>query len=81
MLSRNFSNGFGPEEYLIRTGEKGAYQINADLFSNVQNPQPVTCKLRIITNQGKPEKEEEWCTVFRLEKMKKKIPIAVVLLR
>jgi tetratricopeptide (TPR) repeat protein len=60
-LSGDVTNGFGPEEYLIRVAPRGSYTIEIDTFaSDRTNPNgPSTVQARIIRNFGRPNQSEE----------------------
>jgi uncharacterized protein YfaP (DUF2135 family) len=36
MLSKDFSKGYGPEEYLLKNAIAGAYQIRVKLFASLE---------------------------------------------
>jgi hypothetical protein len=60
-LSNDMTQGFGPEEYLLRVAPPGAYDIRANVFSadriNPNGAQRVTA--RIIRDWGRPTEREE----------------------
>jgi hypothetical protein len=60
-LSRDMTQGFGPEEYLLRTAPRGNYEISANVFAadriNPNGAQRVTA--RIIRDWGRPTEREE----------------------
>ncbi len=60
-LSGDVTNGYGPEEYLIRRAQKGVYEIRANTFaSDRSNPNgPSTLTVRVIRNFGRPSQSEE----------------------
>ncbi len=60
-LSGDVTNGFGPEEFLLRTAPRGTYTIEIDTFaSDRTNPNgPSTVQARIIRNFGRPNQSEE----------------------
>ena len=60
-LSGDVTNGFGPEEYLIRSAGSGTYTIQTNSFApDHTNPNgPSTVAARIIRNFGRPNQTEE----------------------
>lgn len=60
-LSGDVTNGYGPEEYLIRRAQKGVYEIRANTFaSDRSNPNgPSSLTVRVIRNFGRPNQSEE----------------------
>jgi len=67
MLSRDFSHGYGPEEYLIRTAEEGTYTISVRLFSALSKATGTTISVRIWSYYGNPQKEQEQRYTLRLQ--------------
>lgn len=60
-LSGDITDGYGPEEYLVRRAISGAYAIRANTFaSDRANPNgPSTLTVRLIRNFGRPDQSEE----------------------
>ena len=60
-LSGDVTNGYGPEEYVIRTASAGKYEVRAKTFaSDRANPNgPSTLTVRLIRNFGRPGQSEE----------------------
>lgn len=60
-LTGDVTNGFGPEEFMIRAAPRGIYTIEIDSFaSDRTNPNgPSTVQARIIRNFGRPNQSEE----------------------
>lgn len=60
-LSDDMTQGFGPEEYLLRVAPRGSYDIRTNVFSadrlNPNGAQRVTA--RIIRDWGRPTEREE----------------------
>jgi len=79
LVSRDFTRGYGPEEYLIRNSEKGLYKIKTDYYSNNSSSAigPVTVQLDIYTNYGR-ENEQHKTTTIQLSKSKKEIEIGEI---
>ncbi len=60
-LTADVTNGFGPEEFVLRRADNGSYQIQANSFApDRTNPNgPSTLSARIIRNFGRPNQSEE----------------------
>jgi hypothetical protein len=60
-LSGDVTNGYGPEEYVIRRANTGKYEVRAKTFaSDRANPNgPSTLTVRLIRNFGRPSQSEE----------------------
>ena len=60
-LSGDVTNGYGPEEYIIRRANSGKYEVRAETFaSDRTNPNgPSTLTVRLIRNFGRPSQSEE----------------------
>lgn len=60
-LTADVTNGFGPEEYMIRDAGRGTYTIEIDSFAaDRTNPNgPSTVQARIIRNFGRANQSEE----------------------
>lgn len=60
-LSGDVTNGYGPEEYIIRNANSGKYVVRANTFaSDRANPNgPSTLTVRLIRNFGRPNQSEQ----------------------
>lgn len=60
-LSGDITNGYGPEEYVIRRAVAGTYDIRANTFaSDPANPNgPSSLTVRLIRNFGRADQSEE----------------------
>lgn len=60
-LSGDITDGYGPEEYVIRRAIAGEYQVRATTYaSDAINPNgPSVLTVRLIRNFGRPEQTEE----------------------
>ncbi len=68
LVSRDFTQGYGPEEYLLRKALGGTYTIQANYFGS-QSPEltgPVTLQLDIYSNYGREDEKHKAITI-RLE--------------
>jgi len=78
MISRNFSHGYGPEEYLARNAQHGKYQIWVKLFSSMQKYTGTTILVKIWAYFGDPTKEEEVSYSVRLQNDRESCHVADV---
>ena len=64
-LSRDFTQGYGPEEFCIKTAPKGKLKIEANYFGNHQQKllQPVTVQAEVYTNFGRANQKREVLTL------------------
>lgn len=64
-MSRDFTQGYGPEEFCIRTSPGGSFKIEANYFGNHQQKllQPVTVQAEVYTNFGRPNQRREVLTL------------------
>jgi len=70
MVSRNFTNGYGPQEYLVRHAVTGVYIVKVKLFASPETAYGTTVLVNIWTDFGRPVKEKESTCFVRLEKAK-----------
>ncbi|CAF3314541.1 unnamed protein product [Rotaria sp. Silwood2] len=65
MISRDFTSGYGPEEYLIRKAVKGTYRVRAKYFANHQQSLTgaTTIMLHIYKYYGQPYQQKEIVTL------------------
>ncbi len=70
-MSRDFTRGYGPEEFLIKNALKGKYKVEVNYYGSSQQrvAGPPSIKARLISNFGK-ENETEKVISFRLEQSK-----------
>eukprot|EP01125_Pyxidicula_operculata_P008985 TRINITY_DN296_c0_g4_i1.p1 TRINITY_DN296_c0_g4~~TRINITY_DN296_c0_g4_i1.p1 ORF type:complete len:763 (-),score=218.98 TRINITY_DN296_c0_g4_i1:63-2225(-) len=76
MMSRNFSHGYGPVEYLIRNAQVGNYEVSLTLFSSMMKYTGTTVHVQIWTGYGDPTKEVLTTYSVRLEKDKESYKVA-----
>ncbi len=64
-MSRDFTQGYGPEEFALRNAEKGVYKIEANYFGTRKQSvlQPVTVQAEVYTNFGRPNEKREVLTL------------------
>jgi len=70
-MSEDLTDGYGPEEFMLKNAVKGEYKIFVDHFAdNMQKVSgPTILKVALYTNYGK-ENEEKKTIIVRLEKTK-----------
>ena len=64
-LSRDFTQGYGPEEFCIRTSPGGKFTIQANYFANHQQKmlQPVSVQAEVYTNFGRENQKRQVLTL------------------
>ncbi|PTY06659.1 hypothetical protein DB347_11525 [Opitutaceae bacterium EW11] len=65
MLSRDFTGGYGPEEFLLRQAKPGGYRVRINYYGDRRQTAlgPVTAQVRLITGFGTPNQQEKRLTV------------------
>lgn len=78
-LSRDFTEGYGPEEYLLRRAPGGDYRVEVNYYGSRAQRLfgPVTVQAEIFTDYGRPTEKRQTLTV-RLEKEKGVVPLGTV---
>ena len=78
-LSEDMTEGYGPEEFMIKKGLKGTYEIELDYFADdVQKISgPTTLKITIFKNYGSKDETKE-VRVFRLDAEKDLLEIGTI---
>lgn len=69
-VSRDFTDGYGPEEYLIKKGMYGVYKIQANYYGS-RAPSlvgAVTLQVEVFTNYGRPNEKRKAITLRLTEK-------------
>jgi hypothetical protein len=79
LVSRDFTQGYGPEEYVLKKAVSGAYLIQANYYgSSTQTlTGPATVKAVVYTNWGRPNEERQEITL-RLDAVKSAVTVANV---
>lgn len=64
-MSRDFTQGYGPEEFCIKVAPGGKLKIEANYFGNHQQKllQPVTVQAEVYTNFGRADQKREVLTL------------------
>jgi tetratricopeptide (TPR) repeat protein len=70
-ISHDFTNGYGPEEFMIKKAMSGKYLVQANYYGTHSQAQlaPVNLHMVFITNFGKPNQKKQELTI-RLENKK-----------
>ena len=70
-VSRDFTQGYGPEAYNLRTLIPGSYKIEANYYGSRQQTLvgPATVKAIVFTNYGRPNETRQEITL-RLDNVK-----------
>jgi tetratricopeptide (TPR) repeat protein len=81
-LSRDFTQGYGPEEYLLKRLMPGQYKIQAHFFGNRDQRAvgPTTVQATVITHFGRPDEKRQSLTL-RLKEAKDMVDIGTVTLK
>lgn len=60
-MSRDFTGGYGPEEFLLRKAKPGKYKIEANFYGNRQQivAGATTLQLNLFTGFGTPKQKQE----------------------
>ena len=60
-LVQNLSQGYGPEEFTLKTARKGSYFIMINYFPDIESEEikPAFLKLTLFKNYGKPNQAKE----------------------
>ena len=79
LVSKDFTQGYGPEEYCLRHAMHGTYRVEANYYgSQAQELMgPVTVQAEVITHFGRPDEKRKNLT-FRLETQKDIVPVGEI---
>ncbi len=79
MLSRDVTQGYGPEEFLIRKAKDGDYKIETHYYGSGSQKMlaPVTLYAEVYTDYGRPE-EKRQTLFFRLEEKDQVVDVGKV---
>jgi len=79
-VSRDFTQGYGPEEYILRKAMRGTYKVEANYYGTtaVELSGPITLQLDVYTNYGR---RDEMCksVTLRLAEKKETLKVASIL--
>ena len=81
MMSRDFTQGYGPEEYNLRRAMPGQYKIQANYYGSSQASLvgPCTVQATVITDFGRTTEKRQYLTL-RLTTTKDVVDIGSVTL-
>ncbi|MDH4128113.1 MAG: VIT domain-containing protein [Spirochaetota bacterium] len=79
LVSRDFTQGYGPEEYLLKNAMRGEYKIEANYYSSsaTQLIGAVTLQVDVYTNYGRPNEKRKSLTI-RLENKRDSILVGKI---
>ncbi len=79
LVSRDFTQGYGPEEYLVRRAAHGMYKIDANYFGSraTRLLGPVTVQVDVLTNYGRPNEQRKSLTL-RLKEAQETVRIGEI---
>ena len=82
LVSLDFRQGYGPEEYVLRRGYPGDYEIKAHYYGSHQQTLTGPCSLlvSVFTNYGRIDEERQLLTL-RLDRPGSQEPVGVVTLQ
>ena len=75
-MSRDFTAGYGPEEFLLRAPKPGTYRVKINYYGDNRQSAlgPVTAQVRLITGFGTAAQQEQRLTV-RLDDRKQSLEV------
>jgi hypothetical protein len=81
-MSTDFTQGYGPEEYMLRRLMPGEYKIRAHFFGNRDQRLvgPTTVQATLITHYGRPDEKRQAITL-RLKDAKEMVDVGTVTLK
>ena len=64
-MSRDFTQGYGPEEFCLKVAPSGKYKIECNYYGNHQQKllQPVIVQAEVYTNFGRPNQKKQVMTL------------------
>ena len=76
MISEDITQGYGPEEFMLKKAPKGTYKIEVDYYGSYSQKQlmPITLRITFYTHFG-TDKEEKQETTIRLTNKKDVIEV------
>ena len=79
LVSQDITDGYGPEEYMIRIAPSGDYTIKANYYGSRQQTVvgPATVTATVFTNWGRANEERQTITV-RLDKPAEKVQVGKI---
>jgi Ca-activated chloride channel homolog len=79
LLSRDFTQGYGPEEYIIRKAATGSYKVEANYFGQraTRLLGPITVQVDVFSNYGRPNERRRSVTI-RLKEARETIHVGQI---
>jgi len=79
LVSHDFTQGYGPEEYCLRRAMHGTYRVEANYYGSQATDLmgPVTLQAEVITNFGRPNEKRKSLTL-RLEEKKETVRVGEI---
>ena len=79
LVSRDFTQGYGPEEYMVRRAAHGTYKIEANYFGSQATRLlgPVTVQVDVLTNYGRANEQRKSLTL-RLKEAKETVRVGEI---
>jgi len=80
MVSRDFTGGYGPQEYVLRKAVPGDYQIQVEMYSPLpawMQEGGITACVKIYTNWGRAAQQEKITTVT-LTEIRQRVNVATI---
>ena len=79
LVSCDFTQGYGPEEYMVRRAAHGMYKIDANYFGSQATRLlgPVTVQVDVFTNYGRPNEQRKSLTL-RLKEAQETVRIGEI---
>ena len=79
LVGRDFTGGYGPEEYMVRKAQNGMYKIQANYFGSraTRLLGAVTVQVDVFTDFGRPDQQQKSITI-RLKEAKQTVTIGEI---
>nr|WP_315136640.1 VIT domain-containing protein [uncultured Capnocytophaga sp.] len=64
-ISRDVTQGYGPEEFMLKKAENGKYKVQVDYFGSHSQKQlmPVSLRITFYTHYGTPQQKQQETTI------------------
>jgi len=81
LVSRDFTRGYGPEEYVLREAHPGTYTIKAHYYGSTQQDLTGACTVIVtaFTHYGRPQEHKQVLTL-RLDKPGQQVLVGEILI-
>ena len=79
LVSRDFTQGYGPEEYVLRRARPGQYTVKARYYGSSQQTLcgPCTVVVHVFTDYGRPHEQHQVLTL-RLDQPADEVQVGIV---